>query len=321
MISSPSEKSGMPNKFSSKTGIIISGAAVIALALMLFVNAMSGRDVGQSNLLLVCAFALLTGLALVLLFIILRTARTGTGVPVPEEPRAPEKAATKNAQAPGTVVPDASGEIISDTAGELRTSVDAIQEELEEILDDEAPADKEHMQSLCEETDRLKKIIDSMDQLAHAQAMARVHKKEPVQVRPLLNSVIEKIRLAVTDRDITYTLECDAELAMKGDPECIGLIIENITDNAARAIKGSGSVTLTAARRDRLMVFSVKDTGIGIRRAQLSHIYERYFRGTGSGIGMGLFIVKELVDAFGGKIEVRTAAGKGTTVTVQMPGE
>jgi signal transduction histidine kinase len=108
---------------------------------------------------------------------------------------------------------------------------------------------------------------------------------------------------------------------MRGDRECISRIIGNIMDNAARFSKGSGTVTLTAGRVDGGVVFTVKDTGTGIRRAHLAHLYERFFRGAGSGIGIGLSIVKELVDASGGEIEVRTEVGKGTTVIVTMPGE
>ena len=66
-------------------------------------------------------------------------------------------------------------------------------------------------------------------------------------------------------------------------------------------------------------MFSVRDTGTGIRRSHLSHIYERFFRGMGNGVGLGLSIVKELVDARGGKIEVQTETGKGTTFTVYIP--
>lgn len=216
---------------------------------------------------------------------------------------------------------DAASEIISDTAGELRSTIEVMQEELEEILEEEAPADKEHMQSLYDETDRLKKIIASMEQLSQAQAIAHSLKKEPLQIELLLKDIIEKARLAVPDRDITYTLECDPGIAMLGDAECIRRILGNITDNAARFIKDSGTVTLSAARAGGMAVFSVRDTGTGIRRAHLSHLYERFFRGTGSGIGMGLSIVKELVDACGGKIEVQSAVGKGTTFTVQLPAE
>lgn len=322
----------MTNNSRSKTTILIAGLAVIALASMLFANALSIRDFaqpgqnffsGQSNLRLAVAFVLLTGLALTLLVMIIRTARSTAEAPVSGTARAREQAVKKKAPAPEGAALSAhvpSG-IISDTAGELRTSVEAIQEELEEILDDEAPADKERMQTLYEETDRLKKIIAGMEELSRAQAIARALKKESLQVEPLLRGIIEKTRLAVTDKDVTYNLECEAGLTIKADPECLSRIIGNIADNAARFIKDSGSVTLSATRTGGLVVFSVKDTGTGIRRAQLSHLYERFFRGTGSGIGMGLSITKELVDACGGKIEVQTEVGKGTTFIVQLPGE
>ncbi|MDH4162890.1 MAG: HAMP domain-containing histidine kinase [Nitrospirota bacterium] len=306
----------------SSTILLIIGAVVTAVAVALFLNALmlrdfpqagqdllSGRSVARSAV----AFALVTGLALMLLFKLFRA--QGSGTAARKRDRTAEKKATVGEHAGE----DAPGEIISDTAGELRSSVEMIQEEIEEILEDDAPADKEHMQSLYEETDRLRKIIDSMEQLSQAQAMARALKKEPVQVEPLLRSVIERTKLAVTDRNVTYSLECEPGLILQGDEGCVSRIIGNIAENAARSIKGSGNVTLAAARKDAGVVFSVRDTGTGIRRSHLSHIYERFFRGTGSGIGMGLSVVKELVDACGGRIDVETAVNKGTTFTVQLP--
>ena len=329
----------MANNSRSNISILIAGIAVIALAVMLFVNAMNigdfsqtGQDFfsGQSNARLAGAFALLMGLALSLLFMINRNIRGTGAAPGAGETRAREKAAKKRAPAPeGAILSadapegkvDASAGIISEAAGELRTSDEVVQEELEEIFDDEVPADKELLQLLYGEADRLTKIIDSMEQLSRAQAIALAPRQETLQIEPLLSGIIEQTRLAVTDRDVTYALECEAGLAMRGDPECVSRIIGNLADNAARSIQGSGSVTLIASRTGTLMVFSVKDTGTGIRRAHLPHIYERFFRGTGSGIGMGLSIVKALVDARGGKIEVQTEAGKGTTFTIQMPGD
>jgi signal transduction histidine kinase len=325
----------MPTNARSKTMILIAGAAVIALAVLLFVNAMTIRDFslpgqgflsGQSNVRLASAFVLLTGLAVALLLVVSRTARSTGAV---SRTRQREKAASTRAQSPegaalSVNVPenaDASGEILSDTAGELRTTVHVIQEELEEILEDEALVDKEHMHLLYEETDRLRKIIEGMEQLSQAQAIARSLKPEPLQIEPLLADIIERTRQAVTGRDVMYALACEPGLVMQADRECISRIIGNIMDNAARFIKGSGTVTLTAGRVDRDVVFTVKDTGTGIRRAHLSHLYERFFRGAGSGIGIGLSIVKELVDASGGKIEVQTEVGKGTTVIVKVPGE
>ena len=314
-----------------KTTILVSGAAVIILAVLLFLNAMTMREfsppgedffTGPSNLRLALAFLLQTGLAAALLFLLALTGRSATEAPQARKratmkPQAPEEAAHAAVAPEGNAAAPAG--VLSDTAGELRTSVDVIQEELEEILDDEAPADKEHMQSLYEETDRLKKIIASMEQLSCAQEIARSLKKEPLQLEALLKDIVERTKLANPDKAVTYTLECQPGLVMQGDAECISRILENVMDNAARFMKGPGTVTLTAERSDGAVRFSVQDTGPGIRRSQVSHLYERFFRGTGSGIGMGLSIAKELVDACGGRIEVQTALGKGTTFTVQVP--
>ena len=326
------------NTSSTKKITLITGGIVIALAVLLFVNAMTVWDFaqpgqglfqGRSNILLGISFVLLIGLAIALLFMIFLDGRVPAGAPVDRVVRKQGKAAATRSEMreeENLPLAEAGGNterqvaVLSDTAGELRNAVDAIQEELEEILEDEAPADNEHVQSIFEETDRLKKIIDSMEQLNRVQEITRLNRKEPLQVEPLLQGVMEATRQAVPDKDVTYNLECEAGLAMEGDPECIYAIIGNIVDNAEHAIKGSGSVTLTANRRNGMVVFSVKDTGPGIRRAHLSHIYERFFRGSGTGIGMGLAIAKELVDACGGNIEVQTAADKGTTFIVQMPG-
>ncbi len=328
----------MPRNFPSKSIVLWLSAVLIALSLALFAGAMSIRDFGppgqeaafpgRSSILLTTAFAMLTGLALFLLVAFSRAARTSGVAAVSARAQLQEKRTKSSVPAPSTDTSaersepgQASAQLLSETAGELRTSVDVIQEELEEIIEDDLPADKEQMQSLYQETDRLKKIIDGMEQLSQAQALARSLKKGSLPVEPLLNGIIEKTRATVTGREVTYNVECEPGLDIMADSACLGTILGNIADNAARSIKGSGSVTLGAARKGEQVTFSVRDTGTGIRRSHLSHIYERFFRGAGNGVGLGLSIAKELVDACGGKIEVQTETGKGTTFTVQIPAE
>ncbi len=214
---------------------------------------------------------------------------------------------------------DPSTGLITESAGELRTAVGAIQEELEDIRDEEVPADNEHLQTLLDETDRLKKIIEGMEQLSKAQALARSLNKQSIELAPLLNGIVEKTRLSAHNPAITFSLECAPGLAMTADPHGLSRILENLMDNAAKAVRNAGSVTLAAALSGDEMIFTVSDTGIGIKPKQLPHLYERFFRGAGSGIGMGLAIVKELVNACGGKIEVTTRPGEGSAFTVRMP--
>ena len=323
----------MPKNNRHKTIILIAGAVVIALATLLFVNAMAISDFGQpgqgvlsgrSNMRLGLAFVLLAGLSLVLLVTLFRTGRSAISARPSEKRIVGDTAGAARghaAEAEGGPDTSASGEILSETAGELRRSVEVIEEELEEIREDEAPGDKERLHVLSDETDRIKKIIAGMEQLSRAKEISRASRKEPLQIEPLLTGIIAETRQAVPNKDITYAVECEPGLTVLADRECLSRIIGNITDNAARFIKDSGTVTVTAKRSDGLSVFSVQDTGTGIRRAHLSHIYEHFFRGAGSGIGMGLSIVKELVDALGGKINVQTSVGKGTTVTVELPAD
>ncbi len=303
---------------SKNRSLVLLSAALIALSIGLFVPGMMLNGLnGPSGRLLLPAFVLLSGIATVLTVVVARAAVSDTTKPAPSR-RAIQRTGEIGRPMPAGEA-DPSARLLSDTAGELRTSVGAIQEELEDIIDEEAPADKEHMQSLFNETDRLKKIIEGMEQLSKAQALAHSLRKQSVELGPLLNTIIEKTRTSAQGKDVTFSLESEPGLTMTTDPDCLSRILGNLMDNAAKAVQNSGSVTLTAARTGDQMVFSVRDTGIGIRPKQLPHLYERFFRGAGSGIGMGLAIVKELVDTCGGKIEVKTKSGEGSVFTVHIP--
>lgn len=333
----------MLNNSRPQNSILYIGGALIALSIVLFLGAMTIRDFGQpgqetfingrSGILLVISFALLAGLALTLLIVLSRTLKSAASLPASIQTRSRQKGPKAGApdgaqsieatgkpeqQSTPEMQPDMSAQLLSETAGELRTSVGAIEEELEDMIEDEDPVGKEHMQSLFEETDRLKKIIDGMEQLSQAQALARSLRKESLELEPLLKTVLDKTRNTAQGKDVTFLLACEPGLTMTADPECLRTIMENLMDNAAKAVKNAGAVTLNAARKGDQVVFSVADTGTGIRAKHLSHIYERFFRGTGIGIGMGLTIVKELVDACGGKIEVQTEPGKGSVFTVHI---
>jgi signal transduction histidine kinase len=300
----------MPN--TRNKSLVLLSKILITLSVGLFTAGMMKNDLsGPARWLLPTAFILASGTAMALIVVVARAGMTKKA-PV-------SKIKQRSLDISRPIKTDPSAGILSDAAGELKTSVGAIQEELEEIIDDEVPADKEHMQSLYDETDRLKKIIEGMEQLSKAQALANSLKKQSVDLAPLLNGIVEKMRGSDHGKGVAFTVECESGLTMTADQACLSTILENLVDNAAKAVKNSGSVTLAAERHGDQVVFSVRDTGIGIKPKQLPHLYERFFRGMGSGIGMGLAIVKELVDTCGGKIEVKTKPGEGSEFTVQLP--
>ena len=121
------------------------------------------------------------------------------------------------------------------------------------------------------------------------------------------------------NKEIAFKLECRSDLRLSADSDCLSGIMAHLLDNAVKAMKHAGTVTISAARKKVHVVVTVEDTGAGISRKALPHIYERFYRGSGSGIGLGLAIVKELVDACGGTIAARSARGKGALFTANIP--
>lgn len=191
------------------------------------------------------------------------------------------------------------------------------------VVTDDSPeaddADDEDMQPLASDPDRITRIVAGLNKLAKARTLGRAPQKQPVELAPFLTAIIERARGSFPDKDIAFSLECRSGLALSADPDCLTGILENLVENAAKAVKNAGTVTVSAEAKGDHTLFTVRDTGTGIRRKDIPHLYEQYYRASGSGIGLGLTIVKELVDACGGTIDVQTARGKGSTFTVSLP--
>lgn len=209
--------------------------------------------------------------------------------------------------------------LLSNTAHELRTPVGAIRGELEGMMDGFIPTDKEQIKSLYDETDRIKRILDGMEELAQAQASALALRKQTVDLESFLNQIMERIARSVQGKDITFKLECEPKLSLSADPDRLSQVMINLLNNSVKAVVRTGAITVTAATKDNDVLIVVADTGTGIKPVDFPHIFERFYRGSGNGLGLGLPIVKELVEAHGGRIEVGSEWGKGTVLTVRLP--
>jgi signal transduction histidine kinase len=183
----------------------------------------------------------------------------------------------------------------------------------------ESEQDEEDRRPLAGDADRITKIVRGMEELAKAQALRNSLHKQPLDVAQTLNTIIEMARGSIRDKNVLFDLECESGLRLSADPVCLTGIMTHLLDNAAKAVKNDGTVTVSAGAEGDHVLLAVKDTGTGIRRKDIPHLFERFFRASGSGIGLGLTIVKELVDACGGTIKVETTRGKGSVITVRMP--
>jgi signal transduction histidine kinase len=209
--------------------------------------------------------------------------------------------------------------LISNVAHELRTPLTAIQGELEGMMDGLIPVGREQLLSLQEEATRLRKMVEGMEELTKAQASALTLKKREFPVKPFLANIVERLGRQRAGVGPVVTLECEEGLKVKADPDRLSEIVINLVNNAMRAVEGGGTVIVVAGHTDRDFCLEVRDTGIGIKEEDLPFIFERFYKTSSGGLGLGLAIVRELADAHGGSIGVQSTFGAGAIFTVRLP--
>jgi two-component system sensor histidine kinase BaeS len=209
--------------------------------------------------------------------------------------------------------------LISNVAHELRTPISAIRGEVEGMIDGFIPADREHLQSLQEEIDRLRKILEGIEELSQAEASASWLRKEIINLKPFLNNIIERFSKTFFDKGISLDFRCDEELIIHADPDRLSQIIVNLLSNAVKATDRGGSIWIKAGEQDSKVFIEIGDTGHGISPEDLPFVFERFYKVSEGGLGLGLAIAKELAEAHGGKIEAKSIYGKGSTFTVFIP--
>jgi len=203
-------------------------------------------------------------------------------------------------------------QLMADVAHELRTPLSILQGRIEGLIDGIYPRDDARMAGLLDETKHLSRLVEDLRTLANAEAGALDLRKEPVDTSDLIREVA-----GAFERKI----EVDAPEEMPPieiDPVRIREVLLNLLSNAVRHT--DGAITIRAEMQPRLLIIRVIDTGRGIPREELPRIFDRFHKGRDSrGSGLGLAIAQTLVKAHGGTIDVASAPGKGTTLTVSLP--
>ena len=209
--------------------------------------------------------------------------------------------------------------LIANVAHELRTPLAAMRGELEGMIDGVLASDDDQLRSLYEETGRLRAMLDGIDDLTQAQASSLTLVKQEVALVEFLGNIGERFRARAVGEGVGIKVEVEEDTAAWADPDRLSQIVINLLDNAIRATPEHGAVTLWSGRGESGTIIEVSDTGEGIDEKDIPFIFERFYSGPDGGLGLGLPIVRELVDAHGGEITVHSEAGKGTKVRVTLP--
>ena len=204
-------------------------------------------------------------------------------------------------------------------AHEMRTPLAVMRGQLEGMLDGLIPNERRVLESLLEENLRLARTVANVEELVQAEGSALSLKRSRLPLRPLLESIALRFGEEGRKSSISFSVECGAEVRVDADPERLTQILINLVTNAVRASDSGGTIRLGGEAEENGCRIIVADTGRGIAEADLPLIFERFYRKGSDGLGLGLPIVRELVDAHGGTIEVESQPGKGSTFSVRLP--
>jgi len=209
--------------------------------------------------------------------------------------------------------------LTANIAHELRTPLTVIQGEIEGMVDGLIRADREKLLSLHEETTRLKKIIEGIEELSRAEASALVLRKEKIALKGYLHAIQERYTKIFSDKGVSLAIDCSESATLYADPDKFSQVLINLLTNALRATGQGGRVIITAGTKNSEDFLTVADTGTGIKKEDIPFIFERFYHDYEGGLGIGLAITKEIVEAHDGRIEVETEEAKGSVFTVYFP--
>jgi signal transduction histidine kinase len=207
----------------------------------------------------------------------------------------------------------AMGEMAMFVTHQLRNPLVTIGGFAEQLLDPSMGERKKrrNVRIIRSEIRRLEKILLRLSQFLRIE----VREKTSVDVQDMLNLVRQSVRARMAGRRITLDIEIEAGLRIiLCDPTHVGEAIRNVVDNAIDAVGDAGHIDLRAYRENtEWAVIAVQDTGKGIPESIKDKIFDSFVSTKEQGMGLGLAYVKRVVDACGGRIEVKSDEGKGTT--------
>lgn len=216
--------------------------------------------------------------------------------------------------------------LIADVAHELRTPLTTIKGYMEALIDDVMPADQETYHLIYQEADRLYRLVRDLQELSRLEAGQMGLAREPVAVADLVQGVLGRVRPQFQSKGVQLagTVAPDTGVVL-GDADRLYQVMLNLLSNALQYTPVGGRVEVSAYNERERVCVAVRDNGLGISPEHLGQIFGRFYRvdksrsRIGGGTGIGLTIVKHIVEAQGGAIAVSSLPGLGSTFTVSLP--
>ncbi len=222
-------------------------------------------------------------------------------------------------------------EFVSISAHQLRTPLSAIKWTLRMLLDGDMGKISEDQREFLDRTyhsnERMIDLVNSLLNITRIEEGRFLSKLTLVNVGEIVKALIESYRAEIEKKKIKFKFKKPAKFLPQiwGDAEKIQLAFENLIDNAIRYTLPGGKVEISLGQTKGMIEFKVADDGLGVPENQQERLFTKFFRGSNvmrldtEGTGLGLFIIKNVVEAHGGKIEFKSKENKGSIFWILLP--
>lgn len=171
---------------------------------------------------------------------------------------------------------------------------------------------------------RLNKMVIALFDLSRLQMGQLNIERRPIDLAALTTRIVEEVRPTLDRHTLQFTTE-GAPIVISGDELRLEQVIQNLLQNAIKYSPEGGAIAIRVAQQNGWAILSVEDQGLGIPKEALPRIFRRFYRAANadahqtSGMGVGLYVAQQIVDLHGGRVEVESTEGVGSTFTVWLP--
>lgn len=214
--------------------------------------------------------------------------------------------------------------LTSDVAHELRTPLATLQSHLEAMIDGVWEPSSERLKSCHEEILRINRLVGDLEKLAKFEGDNLTLEKTEFNIKDLIVHLLSNFETEFNNKSIKYSIE-GASYTVYADRDKISQVLVNLLSNAVKYTSNGGLITVRLTKDKEWINIHVKDTGDGISEEDLPYIFERFYRADKSrnritgGSGIGLAIVKAIVEAHNGRISVTSKIGEGSEFVISLP--
>ncbi len=218
-------------------------------------------------------------------------------------------------------------DFVSNVSHELRTplaSLKALTETLQEGALEDPPAARRFLLRMENEIDNLTQLVQELLELSRIESGKVPLKQSSIDPCELVSPAVERMMVQAERAGVRLSLDCPADLPrVNADQNRMQQVLVNLIHNAIKFTLPGGEITITAHTDNKMVVFAVRDSGVGIAPEALPRIFERFYKAdrsrSGGGTGLGLSIARHLVEAHGGRIWAESELGKGSIFYFSLP--